>query len=76
MTTKPSLPRITEPDEDLVHYVAAPTSDLVTLCGLTDFIGHRKRGERTTAKVTCFACRNIVDHIHAHAAPKPEGNAK
>lgn len=70
MTAKPQLPRITELDENLVHYAAAPLSDLVTLCGLTDFIGHSKRGERTTAKVSCRACRTIVEHIHAHAVPR------
>jgi len=70
MASKPQLPRITEPDENLVHYVGAPSGDVVTLCGLTDFIGHKKRGERTTAKVTCYPCQNIVAHIHAHAEPK------
>ena len=63
------LPRITEPDEGLVHYKAWASADQVTLCGLTDFIGHKKRGAATKAKVTCISCKQIVEYIRDHDAP-------
>lgn len=63
--SKPRLPRITEPDEDLVHYTADFLSGNVTLCGLTDFID-ATQGEETTAPMTCDACRSVVAHIRAH----------
>lgn len=63
----PSLPRITEPDENLVHYGPSPLADAVTLCGLTDFIGHRQKGKSTRAKVTCNLCRDIVRYVGAHS---------
>jgi len=58
-----TLPRITEPDENLVHYVAPPIMGNETLCGLTDFIGHRKRGAPTQAACTCRPCLGIVDFV-------------
>lgn len=60
-----ALPRVTEPDEGIIHYVAPPTADSVTLCGLTDFIGHRKRGAATRAACTCRACLSIVEFVNA-----------
>jgi len=67
---KPQLPKITEPDEDQVHYGSDPLSDSVTLCGLTDFIRAKQRGEYTTKPVTCDLCKSIVKYIHDHAKPK------
>lgn len=60
-----ALPRITEPDENLVHYVAPPVMGNATLCGLTDFIGHRKRGSATKAACTCRPCLGIVEFVNA-----------
>ena len=64
-----SLPRVSEPDEGIVHYRGEPTSDFVTLCGMTDFLGHRKAGKPTSAKVSCQPCMAIVRYIHAHKPP-------
>ena len=67
---KYELDKVTEPDENLVHFCAPPGMDQVTLCGLTDWIGTTK-GDRTEEDVTCNSCRTIVGHIHRHK--KPEG---
>lgn len=61
-------PRITEPDEDLVHYAAPGITGNVTLCGLTDFIGHRKRGKATSAAATCLPCKGIVEYVLTHTS--------
>jgi hypothetical protein len=66
----PPLPKITEPDENIVHYTAPNITGNVTLCGLTDFIGHKKPGKATKAAVTCHPCQAIVKYIHDHAEPK------
>lgn len=67
---KPQLPRITEPDEDEVHYCADGLSGNVTLCGLTDFLLAKQAGEHTNEPVTCEACKTIVKYVHDHAKPK------
>lgn len=64
-TTREKLPRVTEPDEDLVHYQADPLSGNVTLCGRTDFIGVT-RGKPTRAAVSCDACKSIVRWVKDH----------
>jgi len=64
---KPKMPRITEPDEGLVHYKADSLSGNATLCGLTDFLGATP-GEETTASVTCSACKSIKAYCDKHAA--------
>lgn len=67
---KPQLPKITEPDEDLVHYKADDLSGNVTLCGLTDFLMAKEEGEDTDEPVTCNLCQEIVRYVHSHAKPK------
>jgi hypothetical protein len=62
----PKLGRITEPDENLVHFVAPPHMGNVTLCGLTDFIGHKKKGGPTRKAVNCVPCKAIVRYIYDH----------
>jgi hypothetical protein len=66
---KPKLPKITEPDEDTVHYAADDLSGNVTLCGLTDFLGAEEIGQETNEPVTCSLCKEIVRYVHAHAKP-------
>lgn len=65
---KPKMPRVTEPDENLVHYQPDDLSGNVTLCGLTDFIGHDNAGEETTKPVTCSACKSIKAWCDKHSA--------
>lgn len=67
---KHPLPRITEPDENLVHFQPPLGMDQVTLCGLTDFLKAKKAGKPTRAAVTCQPCRWIVQWIGEHATPK------
>lgn len=62
------LPRVTEPDEGLVHFQPVPWTDQVTLCGLSDWIGITM-GKPTTKPVTCRMCQGIQRYIHEHAAP-------
>lgn len=71
MRRKLSLPRVTEPDEGsaIVHYENFPENDFVTLCGLTDWIGAKEAGKPTKRPVTCWACRKMVEYIHAHRKP-------
>lgn len=61
------LTRITEPDEgpDMVHFGPVAHMDAVTLCGLTDFLGHSKPGAATRKKVTCGLCRAMVKAIQS-----------
>jgi len=59
---KKPLPRVTEPDENKVHYASPSGLDQVTLCGLTDWIGHTV-GEDTTEPVNCYPCKNIARHF-------------
>lgn len=66
MTGKHALPRITEPDEGLIHFAACGLADAVTLCGLTDFLQAKKSGKPTSKRVTCNLCLAIVQHIYAH----------
>jgi hypothetical protein len=70
---KPQLPKITEPDQDLVHYSSDGLSGNATLCGLTDFLGAKEKGEETDAAVTCYLCKSIVKYVHRHAKPKDLG---
>ena len=67
---KPQLPKITEPDEDAVHYQSDDFSGNATLCGLTDFLRAKERGAATDEPVNCEACHSIVRYIHKHAKPK------
>jgi hypothetical protein len=60
------LPRVTEPDENLVHFCAPFGMDQITLCGLTDWLQSKKRGRPTRAPVTCQPCRWIVDYVGQH----------
>lgn len=55
------LPRITEPDENTVHYVGYPMQDAMTLCNLTDFIG-ATYGEKTAQPADCNMCLAMVDY--------------
>ena len=63
------MPKITEPDEDLVHYQAFPCADAVTLCGVTDFILSTP-GKPTNKPVTCRSCKAIVDYVRSYDKPK------
>lgn len=63
---KPKMPRITEPDEGLVHYQPDALSGNATLCGLTDFLGHKEHGKETNAPVDCAACIAIKKWCDAH----------
>lgn len=64
---KKALPRVTEPAEGLVHYAGCAIQDTVTLCGLADFNGTKhKKGEPTTAPVTCQLCLGLVEHVRRH----------
>lgn len=65
---KPKMPRVTEPDANLVHYQPDNLSGNVTLCGLTDFIGHGKAGEETDKPVSCRACSSIKAWCDKHSA--------
>jgi len=56
---KPKMPRVTEPDENLVHYAPDSLSDNVTLCGLTDFFGVT-RGEETDMAFICKTCKSTI----------------
>lgn len=67
---KPQLPKITEPDENEVHYCADDLSGNATLCGLTDFLQAKQQGDYTNEPVTCDACKAIVKYVHDHAKPK------
>ena len=60
-----ALPRITEPDENMVHYESYPSQDAVTLCNMTDFLGQTP-GKPTRKPVTCCMCRNIVKWVQSH----------
>lgn len=64
------MPRVTEPDENLVHYVGDSLTGSVTLCGLTDFLRSKERGETTDAPVTCNACISIREHCAKYAPHK------
>lgn len=63
MSAGRALPRVTEPDEGVVHYVSPPIMGSVTLCGLTDFIGHRRPGKPTDEACTCTPCLGIVAFV-------------
>lgn len=62
-----TMPRITEPDEGLVHFHGNPFSGSVTLCGLTDFIGHANPGVDTEEPVNCGACISIKRYCDSYA---------
>ena len=66
---KPLLPRVTEPDEGLVHFQAPAGLDQVTMCGKTDWLLDRQRGEETTDPVTCWNCQVIADHFKRYRTP-------
>lgn len=66
---KPLLPRVTEPDNDLVHFRAPIGLDQVTVCGKIDWIFDKQQGEETTAPVTCWACQVIADHFKRYRTP-------
>lgn len=57
------LPRVTEPDAGLVHYIGPSILGNVTLCGLTDFLDHRKPGKPTKSACTCQGCLGTVRFI-------------
>lgn len=67
---KAQMPRVTEPDEGLVHYVAPPLADAVTLCGRTDWIGVTA-GRETDAPINCRLCRSIKTYCDSYAPHKP-----
>jgi len=67
---KRPMPRITEPDENLVHYVGDGFSGGVTLCGLTDFITANAPGEATEEPVSCQGCIAIRKHCESFAPHK------
>lgn len=56
---KKPMPRITEPDEGLIHYAGPPGADQVTLCGRTDWIGVTA-GKETDEPINCQSCENFV----------------
>jgi hypothetical protein len=60
---RPQLSRVTEPDENTIHYSAPDGLDQVTLCGMTDFIGHKQKGAATDEAPTCWVCMHIFDFI-------------
>lgn len=65
---KPTMGRIIEhsdlaADDGTVHYDSVPGADFVTLCGVTDWIGHPKAGTPTRKPVTCRGCRAIVAYV-------------
>lgn len=64
------LPKVTEPDEDKVHYQADGLSGNATLCGLTDFLYADEQGAATDKPVDCEACHSILRYVYAHAKPK------
>lgn len=66
---KPLLPRVTEPDEDLVHFAPPIGLDQVTMCGKTDWISDKQQGEETTDPVTCWHCQVIADHFKRYRTP-------
>ena len=57
---------VLEPSADKVHYPPAPLQDAVTLCGITDWLGHEHKGDgaRTGKPVTCKLCKSIMDFCH------------
>jgi hypothetical protein len=67
---KYQLPKVTEPDENKVHYKADDLSGNATLCGLTDFLYADEKGVDTDEPVNCEACHAVVRYIHKHAKPK------
>lgn len=70
---KPSLPKIKEMENGMIHLEPPPGADQVTLCGLTDWLGGEKGKIGITAAVTCNPCRAIADYCQAHRRmPKPK----
>jgi hypothetical protein len=69
---KPQMPRVTEPDENMVHYAASIFSGSVTLCGLTDFIRAMQPGTATYLPVNCTACIEVRLHCESYAPHKDE----
>lgn len=65
---KPKMPRVTEPDENMVHYAPDTLSSNVTLCGLMHFIGAQEPGESTDLSVTCNSCKSIKAWCDKHSA--------
>jgi len=63
-----NLPKVTEPDENKVHYASPAGLDCVTLCGLTDFL-ESTQGQCTEGEVTCWHCKRVVGHILSHKKP-------
>lgn len=57
-----NLPRVYEPDEHTTHYASADGTDMVTLCGHTDWIG-QSTGIDTQRPVDCNACQAYAAHF-------------
>jgi hypothetical protein len=64
------MPKVTEPDEGIVHYSAPANMDQVTLCGLTDWL-EITPGVETEETVTCNSCLWIVDHFRRYKPDAP-----
>ena len=60
---KKKLPRVTEPDENKIHYAAPIGLDCVTLCGLTDWLEAMDIGQETDEPVNCWHCKTIARHF-------------
>ncbi len=62
----PKMGRVTEPDENLVHYVGPSIIGNVTLCGLTDFLHAKQKGKPTRAAVNCAGCKGTLAFVYQH----------
>jgi hypothetical protein len=66
--SKPAFKKVYEPDERTTHIQSAPHADAVTLCGMTDWLGHAGKPDYETRRaVNCSLCLAIAKYCQSHA---------